>query len=80
MPGPSDLSPIERARCFLLFVRVRAATKQEARCLNHNAQQRAFDPSRPLAIPSYLQQTYRWAYIYPNAVSIFERQWLVITF
>lgn len=33
--------------------------------------------SRTLAIPSYLQQIYWWAYIHPNAVSLFERQWLV---
>lgn len=33
--------------------------------------------NRPLAIPAYLQQTYWWAYIHPNAVSLFERQWLV---
>lgn len=31
----------------------------------------------PLAIPAYLQQAYWWAYIHPNAVSLFERQWLV---
>jgi SAM-dependent methyltransferase len=29
------------------------------------------------AIPAYLQQTYWWAYIHPNAVTFFERQWLV---
>ena len=29
------------------------------------------------AIPAYLSDTYWWAYIHPNAVSIFERQWLV---
>jgi ubiquinone/menaquinone biosynthesis C-methylase UbiE len=28
-------------------------------------------------IPRYLQDTYWWAYVHPNAVSIFERQWLV---
>jgi ubiquinone/menaquinone biosynthesis C-methylase UbiE len=28
-------------------------------------------------IPAYLQQTYWWAYIHPNAVNFFERQWLV---
>ena len=33
--------------------------------------------NRPLAIPEYLEQTYWWAYIHPNAVSLFERQWLV---
>ena len=29
------------------------------------------------AIPAYLSDTYWWAYIHPNAVNIFERQWLV---
>lgn len=28
-------------------------------------------------IPDYLQKTYWWAYLHPNAVRIFERQWLV---
>lgn len=32
---------------------------------------------QPVAIPAYLQQTYWWAYIHPNAVHFFERQWLV---
>jgi len=30
-----------------------------------------------LAIPNYLEQTYWWAYVHPNAVYVFERQWLV---
>ena len=29
------------------------------------------------AIPDYLHQTYWWAYVHPNAVRFFERQWLV---
>ena len=28
-------------------------------------------------IPKYLTDTYWWAYIHPNAVWVFERQWLV---
>ena len=28
-------------------------------------------------VPSYLQETYWWAYIHPRAVRIFERGWLV---
>ena len=28
-------------------------------------------------IPEYLQKVYWWAYLHPNAVQIFERQWLV---
>jgi ubiquinone/menaquinone biosynthesis C-methylase UbiE len=30
-----------------------------------------------LPIPDYLEKTYWWAYLHPNAVRIFERQWLV---
>jgi ubiquinone/menaquinone biosynthesis C-methylase UbiE len=29
------------------------------------------------AVPEYLHQTYWWAYVHPNAVRFFERQWLV---
>jgi ubiquinone/menaquinone biosynthesis C-methylase UbiE len=28
-------------------------------------------------IPEYLRETYWWAYVHPNAVRLFERQWLV---
>ncbi|HZZ93753.1 MAG TPA: rhodoquinone biosynthesis methyltransferase RquA [Usitatibacter sp.] len=28
-------------------------------------------------IPAYLNETYWWAYVHPNAVKLFERQWLV---
>ena len=28
-------------------------------------------------IPGYLHDTYWWAYVHPNAVRLFERQWLV---
>lgn len=28
-------------------------------------------------IPPYLQQVYWWAYVHPNAVHVFEREWLV---
>lgn len=39
---------------------------------------REHQDSKPAAaIPSYLSDTYWWAYIHPNGVSIFERQWLV---
>jgi ubiquinone/menaquinone biosynthesis C-methylase UbiE len=31
----------------------------------------------PVAIPEYLEKTYWWAYTHPNAVRVFERQWLV---
>jgi len=29
------------------------------------------------AVPGYLTRTYWWAYVHPNAVRLFERQWLV---
>jgi len=31
----------------------------------------------PVQIPQYLEQIYWWAYVHPNAVRVFERQWLV---
>jgi len=30
-----------------------------------------------LAVPRYLEEVYWWAYVHPNAVRFFERQWLV---
>jgi ubiquinone/menaquinone biosynthesis C-methylase UbiE len=30
-----------------------------------------------IPIPEYLNETYWWAYVHPNAVRLFERQWLV---
>ncbi len=33
--------------------------------------------SAPDPIPEYLEKTYWWAYVHPNAVRVFERQWLV---
>lgn len=34
-------------------------------------------PHLPVVVPDYLEKTYWWAYTHPNAVRIFERQWLV---
>jgi ubiquinone/menaquinone biosynthesis C-methylase UbiE len=31
----------------------------------------------PHSVPSYLERHYWWAYVHPNAVRVFERQWLV---
>jgi ubiquinone/menaquinone biosynthesis C-methylase UbiE len=45
--------------------------------MNYDGEQKALDALPPEAIPVYLQETYWWAYIHPNAVSFFERQWLV---
>ena len=38
-----------------------------------------FEPAAPRAplIPRYLEQVYWWAYVHPNAVTVFEREWLV---
>lgn len=33
--------------------------------------------SSMVALPDYLEKTYWWAYTHPNAVRVFERQWLV---
>ncbi|MCM2251760.1 MAG: rhodoquinone biosynthesis methyltransferase RquA [Ramlibacter sp.] len=30
-----------------------------------------------LTVPSYLEKVYWWAYVHPNAVRVFEREWLV---
>jgi ubiquinone/menaquinone biosynthesis C-methylase UbiE len=39
----------------------------------------ALAPTRELQapIPRYLEQVYWWAYVHPNAVQLFEREWLV---
>lgn len=36
-----------------------------------------FRTSAAVAVPKYLSETYWWAYLHPNAVRLFERQWLV---
>ncbi|MGN7610624.1 rhodoquinone biosynthesis methyltransferase RquA [Magnetococcales bacterium HHB-1] len=36
-----------------------------------------FELSSTTPLPSYLEETYWWAYVHPNAVRFFERQWLV---
>nr|VFK36593.1 MAG: Ubiquinone/menaquinone biosynthesis C-methylase UbiE [Candidatus Kentron sp. SD]VFK39607.1 MAG: Ubiquinone/menaquinone biosynthesis C-methylase UbiE [Candidatus Kentron sp. SD]VFK78073.1 MAG: Ubiquinone/menaquinone biosynthesis C-methylase UbiE [Candidatus Kentron sp. SD] len=33
--------------------------------------------SEQIPIPNYLQDVYWWAYLHPNAVRFFERQWIV---
>ncbi|HJV88636.1 MAG TPA: rhodoquinone biosynthesis methyltransferase RquA [Noviherbaspirillum sp.] len=30
-----------------------------------------------ITVPAYLQKIYWWAYVHPNAVRVFEREWLV---
>ena len=41
------------------------------------AAEQSNDEFPSIAIPAYLQQVYWWAYVHPNAVKMFERQWLV---
>jgi ubiquinone/menaquinone biosynthesis C-methylase UbiE len=41
------------------------------------AGQKSAELPLPAAIPAYLQKIYWWAYVHPNAIAVFERQWLV---
>lgn len=34
-------------------------------------------PAQVVPIPRYLEQVYWWAYVHPNAITVFEREWLV---
>ncbi len=43
----------------------------------NNSNPLPFKMSYNIDIPSYLQETYWWAYIHPKAVKFFEHQWLV---
>ncbi len=36
-----------------------------------------YQASTEIPLPKYLEQTYWWAYLHPNGVRVFERQWLV---
>ena len=45
--------------------------------MNARTEPKVLQPATAQAIPTYLEQTYWWAYVHPNAVSFFERQWLV---
>jgi len=38
---------------------------------------RVVEEAPPQEIPNYLERHYWWAYVHPNAVRVFERQWLV---
>lgn len=38
---------------------------------------RRYQASTEVPLPTYLKQTYWWAYLHPNGVRVFERQWLV---
>ncbi len=50
--------------------------------LSESLPSRHLPPSAPPdgvapGIPAYLQQLYWWAYVHPNAVRVFEREWLI---
>lgn len=55
----------------------RGSADEEKDCMSYEGEDKTLDLARPQAIPGYLQETYWWAYVHPNAVSLFERQWLV---
>lgn len=45
---------------------------------NDHAEPIEFDKtSDRVTVPAYLQKIYWWAYVHPNAVKVFEREWLV---
>jgi ubiquinone/menaquinone biosynthesis C-methylase UbiE len=44
--------------------------------LFQNLEEKSAAPADPV-IPDYLQKVYWWAYLHPNAVRVFEREWLV---
>ena len=45
--------------------------------MSYNADRISFELPPTMHIPVYLEKTYRWAYVHPLAVRLFERQWLV---
>jgi len=44
---------------------------------SHQSSQNISDSVDAVAIPTYLEQIYWWAYIHPQAVRFFEREWLI---
>jgi hypothetical protein len=51
--------------------------RQEVGFMAPKAAGAALDAAWPPEIPGYLREIYWWAYVHPNAVRLFERQWLV---
>jgi len=51
--------------------------KTSAHPLDTSLTSAATVPQVPVVVPDYLEKTYWWAYTHPNAVRVFERQWLV---
>ena len=45
--------------------------------MSHVADTVNFELLPPARIPAYLEKVYWWAYVHPQAVRLFERQWLV---
>jgi len=45
--------------------------------MNSDRTRVVLEPTRSVKVPGYLAETYWWAYVHPNAVKVFERQWLV---
>jgi len=44
---------------------------------DHAASAEFDQASSRVTVPAYLQKIYWWAYVHPNAVRVFEREWLV---
>lgn len=43
----------------------------------NKAAEGGLQPTWSIEVPAYLREVYWWAYVHPNAVRLFERQWLV---
>ena len=63
---PAQRSPFAESRPLSITPRFEGETPNLAR-----------STPQTLAIPLYLRQLYWWAYVHPNAVRLFEREWLV---
>lgn len=49
----------------------------EAGMATNSAAPAGGDKTSRVAVPAYLQKVYWWAYVHPNAIRVFERDWLV---
>lgn len=52
-------------------------TQDHAKASTDNDPDGGCETSRRGTVPAYLQEIYWWAYVHPNAVRLFEREWLV---
>jgi ubiquinone/menaquinone biosynthesis C-methylase UbiE len=74
-PAAAHIFRFEPPRADLILVNVR---RPSAGIVERSPMPRQGEAMHEAAtIPGYLQETYWWAYVHPNAVRLFERQWLV---